>query len=225
MRKALLVPAAAALGIYIGCNTGNDDVTKAESKYKQAQREGSKMVADAEKEGTENTRETQKIVLDEINSKKNDVNKALDDVNSTTAKERADLKEVVREGNEKIQEAQAEKQGDLAEARGEAGKKVADAKHDLEETKQKAIVDGRKRIADFEDAVTKQEKQLTDAKAEVAAAETRLKDATDDNRVALQNALAEAQKTERKEAADVSEAQAILAREQAELKKLESSVE
>ena len=225
MKKSLLVPAAAALGICIGCNTGNDDVNKAESKYQQAQRDANKVVADAEKEGAENIHETRKIVVDEINEKKNDVKEALDDANLTTAKERAEVKEAVREGNEEIQKAEAERRSEVAGAQVAADKKVADAKHELEETKRKAIVDGRKRIADLQDTLTTQEKQLTDAKAEVAAAETRLKDATDDNRVALQNALGEAQKAERKEAADVSEAKATLAREQAELKKLESKAE
>lgn len=225
MKKSLLVPAVAALGICIGCNTGPDDVTKAETEYQQAQRDGNQMVADAQQEGVENTHETRKIVLDDINSEKNDVKEALDDGNSTAVKERADVNEAVREGNEEIQEAEAKKQRGLAEAKVAADKKIADAKHELEETKRKAIIDGRKRITDFQDAVTKQEKQLTDAKAEVAAAETRLKDATDDNRVVLQSELEETQKAEQKEAADVAEAKAKLAREQAELKKIESKVE
>ena len=72
--------------------------------------------------------------------------------------------------------------------------------------------------------MTKQQKELTDAKAEVAAAETRLKDATDDNRADLQSKLDDARKVEQEEVTGVSEAKAALEKENAELKKVVAKV-
>ena len=57
------------------------------------------------------------------------------------------------------------------------------------------------------------------------AAESRLKDANDDNRAKLQTELDDAKKAEQKEQADVTEAKAELAKERAELKKVESKIE
>lgn len=224
MKKSLLVPAIAALGICIGCNTGPEDVTKAETEYQKSQRDGEKLVADAQQEGTENVHETRKIVLDDVNAEANEAKEALEDESSVVARERADVGEAAREGNKEIMKAEAEKQQEVAEAKVAADKNNANAKRDLEETKRKAIEDGQKRITECEEAVTKQQKELTDAKAEVAAAETRLKGATDDDRADLQSKLEEARKAEQEEVTGVSEAEAALAKENAELKKVEAKI-
>lgn len=224
MKKSLLVPAIAALGICIGCNTGPEDVTKAETEYQKTQRDGEKLVAVAQQEGTENVHETRKIVLDDVNAETREAKEALEDERSVVARERADVEEAVRKGDKEIMKAEAEKQKEVAEAKVAADKKIAKAKHDLEETKRKAIEDGQKRITECEEAVTKQQKELTDAKAEVAAAETRLKDATDDNRADLQSKLEDARKVEQEEVTGVSEAKAALEKENAELKKVVAKV-
>jgi hypothetical protein len=224
MKKSLLVPAVTVLGICIGCNTGADDVNKAETEYKQAQRDGDQMVADARREGIEETHETRKVVLDDINAEKADVMEAEKDVNSTVAEERADVDEAVREGNQDILDAEAVKQKKLAEAKIAAAENVADAKRDLETTKRKAVEDSRKRIVECEDVVKNEQRKLTDAKAEVAAAETRLKGATDEDRPDLQRKLEEAQQRQQKKNNDVAEANVALAKENATLKAMEAKV-
>lgn len=140
MKKSLLVPALVALGTCIGCNTGSDDVTRAETKYKQAQRDAEKMVTKAQQEGAENTHETRKVVLDDINSKKSDVKEAVTDGNSALARERSEADQAIREGDQKIQEAEARKQIDLAEAKVAADGKIADAKREMELTRRSAIL-------------------------------------------------------------------------------------
>ena len=224
MKKSILAPAVAALGICMGCNTGPNDVDKAETEYKQAQQDGQQMVADARREGTEETLETRKAVLDDVNAEKKDVSDAIKDVNSEVAEEQADVNESVREGNQEIAKAEAMRQKELAQAKIAANEKVADAKRELETTKRKAIEDGRKRIAACQDTVTSEQKELTDAKAEVAAAETRLKGATEDDRAELQRKLDEARSVEQEEVTDLSEANAALAKEEAMLRKVESKV-
>ena len=80
MKKSILAPAVAALGMCIGCNTSPDDVDNAETEYKQAQQNGQQMVEDARREGTEEILETRKAALDVVNAEKKDVSDAVREV-------------------------------------------------------------------------------------------------------------------------------------------------
>ncbi len=67
-------------------------------------------MAETQQEGVENTQETRKVVLDDVNAEKKDVSEALKDVNSAVAEEQADVNESVREGNQEIAKAEAMRQ-------------------------------------------------------------------------------------------------------------------
>jgi len=225
MNKALLVPTFTLIGICVGCNTGPEDVQKAESNYQEAQLDADQMVTDARQDGVDGIHETRKVVQDDIAAESRDIQEALRDGKSTVAEERADLDKAVRHGEKELTEAEVVREKEIVDAKTAADEKVADAKRELTETTQKAIEDGQDRVEKCEEKLSKQEQQLSDATAEVAAAESRLKDANDDSRAKLQTELDDAKKAEQKEQSDVIEAKAELAKEQASLKKIESKTE